>query len=731
MSGLPIVYIYPTKDLFSPFKAFEECTDVENLFINNMRKFPQAETVEEAHVAFFPITLGSKLHPHSGENVQYLWRKKYSKMMAGEQVRKQVPHFLLLSYVLYKVNLEFIPKDCKVLCYETEVTFGPGHIGDMGCGTRMITIPYILSQQSHPSAGLMGPRPGPDILTWEHFASREKLCYIGNAVRQGFCNELVLQVCKKHYGPRFDHWTPLSKPNVFACYGDCKLALVLRGDTPTRKAFYHALAYGCVPVVFRSTLSCYGELFGGALPIQDMCVTIPDPQWDDDKEVYTDTVQRTLDAFLQDPVAQRVKFDAIRRYGPDLDYFKDVSGISRPVMCAVRAVLGDCSQVRRWVPEAPLVFYYHLPAEFNNRVFPVQISERETVSSDSVTSQYSLEIHWDRAVRQRCILTSSIARASFAFVPLYTFLIGWKDRVFDNRVIAQKLNWLLAYMKGWHANTTTPHVLVYSDVLWDTPDSFLKGVRFPVNTRLIALESCSVAPKTLVSPYVTEWGDGDPVLERQGIDPRTSVRPHLLCYIGKEERTGGFQDPRFATHLIAQSGWRSVNDEALTLACRSLFLGSRFSWQPHGDRRTRRSFYQSVQLGCVPVVTRACLQAYLECHPGLADVALVVDDHLPLADILDFVAAVTDDEWTRMHRACLKERVHLGTAASIDRIMTAVVSVKNKDVQVSVSAQDPTAGGRALDSVRLGPEELQDPGVVDVLGRLDEEEPALESGVDL
>ena len=676
--SLPTVYIYPTEGLVSTFDGFEECTDVEACFLTNLRKFPQAERVQDAQVAFFPLTLGSKLHPHAGENVQYLWLRKYSKVLADLNVRRKVPHFLLCAYVLYKVNLSFVPEDCKILAYETEVTFGPDHSGDWGCGGRMITVPYILSQQSHPSAGILGPRPGDSVLEWTHFEARQKICYIGNAVRQGRSSSLVLDACSRRYGSKFVNVTPLGGSNVFATYSECKLAIVLRGDTPTRKAFYHAISYGAVPVVFRSTLLCYGELFAGTLPVQDMCLTIPDmPVEDLNRDAYLESVIAILESFLHDEEQQKTKQKVVRQYAPDLDYMclttDTAPSVSRPVLRAVEAVIGQ--KPRLWRPETPLVFYHNLPSEYNQTVFPVRISERETVHSRALKSQYSLEIHWDRAFRQRYLITTCFARASVAFVPIYSFLLGWKDQVFSNEKIAMKMNKLLEYMHEWHTRSSVPHVLVYSDVLWGNESSFLRLVHFPENTRLIALESCDIGPKVYVSPYVTEWN----CLANDRVPKNGGRRSATLCYVGKASRTNGFKHPRFATHLIEQTGWRSINDEQLTLVCKNMFLSSWFSWQPHGDRRTRRSFYQSIFLGCIPVVTSTCISAYAECLGELKDCVVAVPDDMTLPSILTYVGSISNDVLHRLQDNARKALPKLQIDNWMDQTVSDIINENQRE----------------------------------------------------
>ena len=69
-----------------------------------------------------------------------------------------------------------------------------------------------------------------------------------------------------------------------------------------------------------------------------------------------------------------------------------------------------------------------------------------------------------------------------------------------------------------------------------------------------------------------------------------------------------------------------------------------FSCQPHGDRATRRGFYQSVRAGCMPLITQDCAAAYADALGSPIDQwALVVpswrpEDVLPLLQTVDLAA---------------------------------------------------------------------------------------------
>jgi hypothetical protein len=66
-----------------------------------------------------------------------------------------------------------------------------------------------------------------------------------------------------------------------------------------------------------------------------------------------------------------------------------------------------------------------------------------------------------------------------------------------------------------------------------------------------------------------------------------------------------------------------------------LYARSVFSWQPGGDTETRRGFYDSWMLGCIPVISRsaACTYAglyggtlFARPRPALSSIAVVLDD---------------------------------------------------------------------------------------------------------
>jgi hypothetical protein len=114
----------------------------------------------------------------------------------------------------------------------------------------------------------------------------------------------------------------------------------------------------------------------------------------------------------------------------------------------------------------------------------------------------------------------------------------------------------------------------------------------------------------------------------------------------------------FHTPLV----FHSKSDEADVWATESFFLKvwelyatSVFSWQPAGDSESRRGFYDSWILGCIPVVSRssACVykqlfggRLFIPPAPVFEDIVVVLDDEIMLdgAKILHELGNINDDE---------------------------------------------------------------------------------------
>lgn len=92
-----------------------------------------------------------------------------------------------------------------------------------------------------------------------------------------------------------------------------------------------------------------------------------------------------------------------------------------------------------------------------------------------------------------------------------------------------------------------------------------------------------------------------------------------------------------------------------------LYARSVFSWQPGGDTETRRGFYDSWMLGCIPVISRsaACTYAglyggtlFAKPRPALSSIAVVLDDAVMTSGraILERLTAIPASDIERRRR---------------------------------------------------------------------------------
>ena len=86
-----------------------------------------------------------------------------------------------------------------------------------------------------------------------------------------------------------------------------------------------------------------------------------------------------------------------------------------------------------------------------------------------------------------------------------------------------------------------------------------------------------------------------------------------------------------------------------------------FSWQPEGDTETRRGFYDSWMMGCIPVISRSAACTYAGLHggtlfafpgPALEDVVVVLEDSamMDATAILGHLINMSQDEIDRRRK---------------------------------------------------------------------------------
>lgn len=644
------VFVYPTHDLLFDWPYFEECTKVQDLFSSELKS---CESIDDADLAFFPLQLGSgfaqQKSSHAGlsrfPNLQWEWRTKWSNLI--HKTRKPVKHFVVLSYVLFNVNLSFIPADFTILSYETEVTTNIlGTLSNFGCYNRMMTIPYFIDTS---------PFKFDQTLNSIEHDKKIKILFIGslahaNKYRTPLIN-LLKPVCLE----------PCKDMPYLSLYARARLSLCSRGDTPTRACFYQSILVGCRPIIFKHCLIHYRQLYGGILPIESLCLVIPDFDFDfhctqDLTDSYKKEVLKIVNGYLNDIEQQTRFYEICSHYKSYLDYNHKIENLSAPIYHSLHSMIRlneHPKQEKKSPKENPMVFIADLDPSFNSKLLPVCISEKDTVVGDK-TSQYELEIHWHEVIKNCFMRTSCIEKADFVFIPLYTFLSGWKDSFFRNETITKNVNYLIENIASWKQRLDLPHLIVFSDVLWDTRDSFVNCVdHWPTNTVLISLESLSrnstLNFNMLTSPYL--YFDNNFIIDDQLYND-DKQRKYLLSYIGRKRppfQSTHQEKPNCKFIFIEMNGWKSSNQASFLKECNHLYLNSKFSLAPPGDRETRRSFFQSVIQGCIPVIFKDNVQGYQQHCLGFAvsDLCIVIPHNVKdcsIPFIVDFISKITPQE---------------------------------------------------------------------------------------
>jgi hypothetical protein len=333
------IFIYKHSKFFiTHHNYFEECTDIEAIFhYNFINNYIKVDNILNADFAYIPFFMGSMYYSTSNTQTIDLWNDLYSKIIEPIEIRSKIPHIIIWGYVLYNVNLSFIPHDIYIISLESKNTFTYTH-PEMYIHDRMVVVPYILKSQSHSSALSTTVVDNDRIntayeLSKINFENKENIVYIGRFdedKRNVIIDHINKYITVKKYLP--------SEYDPFEIYKNSKFALVLRGDTITRKALFHCLASECIPIIYESTLIEYDNIYGGMFPsIRDIVVTIPDSDIVNLQYLnyITQHIKESLTKYNLD-IIDKIK-NTFERY----NYFNLIDNISAPVYYSVKSILSS------------------------------------------------------------------------------------------------------------------------------------------------------------------------------------------------------------------------------------------------------------------------------------------------------------------------------------------------------------------------------------------------------
>lgn len=236
------------------------------------------------------------------------------------------------------------------------------------------------------------------------------------------------------------------------------------------------------------------------------------------------------------------------------------------------------------------------------------------------TDSYMLEIIFHERMKQYRCLTPDPAMADAVFVPYYTgldalrYLYPQPDRVPESSHGVRVMSWLRKRGE-WKRRGGQDHFMVIGRTAWDfrvgqgwgTGLLELPGVP---NMTVLLIERLPWQPNQQAIPYPTSFhpSSGRQV-EEWTSRVRASTRTRLFAFAGSVRpyaEDGGFRS--LLMRLCARSPGSCRLLDCVAARCSHqaepamrAFMESVFCLQPRGDTQTRRSTFDAVIAGCIPV----------------------------------------------------------------------------------------------------------------------------------
>lgn len=272
--------------------------------------------------------------------------------------------------------------------------------------------------------------------------------------------------------------------------------------------------------------------------------------------------------------------------------------------------------------------------EFNSGILPIYINDNEIVNNvftkfknnKYLRSQYSLEMVLHSMFKDHENSTNDYENANIVFIPVYLFCSAWiKKYFYDVNETINKIN-LIQPLIDKCVNDGKKVIIVYSDVMWEDKRCFLNHFIFHKNVYFVCYEDVLSENNQIPVPYCTHIKQ-DP---KEYEIPKNFNKKHLISYAGRYRKEIDYftNINVLNTNKMVDDKWISINTEETYNEIDDLYLDSHFSLQPHGDKQSRKGFYHSLLLGCIPVVFNDNCDVYRKVLNGivdLEDVAIILD----------------------------------------------------------------------------------------------------------
>jgi hypothetical protein len=265
----------------------------------------------------------------------------------------------------------------------------------------------------------------------------------------------------------------------------------------------------------------------------------------------------------------------------------------------------------------------NINTKYNTDLLPVHINDNEVIDErNSLRSQYSMEIVIHNLLKKYPNLSNYI-ESDIIYIPIYLFLSAWKQKYFyDVNEIIKNLNELKDLIEKCLLDNKKV-LMVYSDVMWEDKRCFLNHFKFNENVFFVCYEDVENDNKQIPIPYCTH------IESKNHTIPFHSDKKFLISYVGRSRNeTSFFPNIEIINTEIKDNRWISINDLVLYNKIDDLYKDSYFSLQPHGDKKSRKGFYHSLLMGCIPVVFENNYNIYEKIfrdYIDIKDICIILD----------------------------------------------------------------------------------------------------------
>jgi len=290
------------------------------------------------------------------------------------------------------------------------------------------------------------------------------------------------------------------------------------------------------------------------------------------------------------------------------------------------------------------IYILDIDKKYNKDILPIKINDNEILNdcivkydnNRVIRSQYSLEIVLHNMFSIHNRLTKNYDESTIVFVPVYLFALAWKKEYYYNVVdVVNGIKDIYPLLDKC-INDGKKIILVYSDVMWDDERCFINYFKFHKNVHIVCYEDCISENNQIPIPYCTHIKSNPD----EYIIPNIANKKHLVGYAGRErEELSRYNGIQFLnTNKLTSDKWISINTKETYIQIDDLYLNCYFSLHPHGDRKSRRGFYHSLLLGCIPVIFENNYEIYEKIFKEfvcIRDISIVINKGDNLNNILN------------------------------------------------------------------------------------------------